>query len=199
VRISVSSRHTEISEALRAATEEKIGRLARFFEGLDFAEVHFSEARNPRIADKETCEVTLEGHGFHLRCKVSAPDGFTAVDRAVVKLEHQLHKLKTKILRRHHLARRNGGGNGMAAGAVGAVADEADMVEIALPDEGDDSGLRIVKTKRFAIKPMTPEEAALQMDMLGHDFYFFRNSDSDRASVVYRRADGDVGLIEEAV
>jgi putative sigma-54 modulation protein len=197
VRISVSSRHTEISDALRAATEEKIGRLERFFEGLDHAEVHFSEERNPRIADKEICEVTLEGHGFHLRCKVSAPDGFIAIDRAVVKLEHQLQKLKTKILRRHHIARRNGGGtNGPVTGAGGG---NGDIVEIALPDEDEDSGLRIVKTKRFAIKPMTPEEAALQMDMLGHDFYFFRNAESDRASVVYRRADGDVGLIEEAV
>jgi putative sigma-54 modulation protein len=189
VRISVSSRHTEISDALRAATEEKIGRLARFFEGLDVAEVHFSEERNPRIADKEICEVTLEGHGFHIRCKVSAPDGFTAIDRAVVKLEHQLHKLKTKILRRHHAARgngRNGGRNG-------------DTVTFAIPDDDADLGPRIVKTKRCAIKPMTPEEAALQMDVLGHDFYFFRNAESEKAAVVYRRTDGDVGLIEEGV
>ncbi|MGH9118673.1 MAG: ribosome hibernation-promoting factor, HPF/YfiA family [Acidimicrobiales bacterium] len=194
MRISVSSRHTEISEALRAATEEKIGRLARFFEGMEYADVHFSEERNPRITDKEICEVTLEGHGFHIRCKVSAPDGFTAIDRAVVKLEHQLHKLKTKVMRRHHLARRNGSGAGNGVGN----GDGRDMIELALPDD-DGVALRIVKTKRFAIKPMMPEEAALQMDMLGHDFYFFRNAESDRASVVYRRSDGDVGLIEEAV
>jgi putative sigma-54 modulation protein len=190
VRILVSSRHTEISDALRAATEEKIGRLDRFFEGLDVAEVHFSEERNPRIADKEICEVTLEGHGFHIRCKVSAPDGFTAIDRAVVKLEHQLHKLKTKILRRHHAARANGSRNG---------GRDAETVTLAIPDDDADLGPRIVKTKRFAIKPMTPEEAALQMDVLGHDFYFFRNAESEKAAVVYRRADGDVGLIEEGV
>jgi putative sigma-54 modulation protein len=58
--------------------------------------------------------------------------------------------------------------------------------------------VRIVKTKQFAMKPMTPEEAALQMDLVGHDFFFFTNSDTDRAAVVYRRDDGDVGLIDEA-
>ena len=130
---------------------------------------------------------------------MSAPDGFVAIDRAVVKLEHQLHKLKTKILRRHHVARRNGNGGAMGGDGLAGENERGDTIELALPDDADESGLRIVKTKRFAIKPMTPEEAALQMDMLGHDFYFFRNSESDRASVVYRRADGDVGPIEEAV
>src|SRR3954465_1802085 len=99
VEITVSSRHTEVSDALRASTIEKIGRLSRFLEGMDRAEVHFSEHRNKRNADKEVCEVTLEGHGHHVRCKVSAPDGFAAVDPAVEKLEHQLHKLKTKLLK----------------------------------------------------------------------------------------------------
>jgi putative sigma-54 modulation protein len=188
VRISVSSRHTEISDAMRAAVEEKIGRLERFFDGMDSAEVHFYEERNPRIADKEICEVTLEGHGFHIRCKVSAPDGFTAIDRAVVKLEHQLHKLKTKVRRRHQV-RRNGNGD----------RNGDSVVTLAIPDDDADRGPRIVRTKRFAIKPMTPEEAALQMDLLGHDFYFFRNSASEKAAVIYRRTDGDVGLIEEQV
>jgi putative sigma-54 modulation protein len=101
VEITVSARHTEVSPALRAAAEEKIGRLARFVEGITRAEVHFSEERNPRIADREVCEVTLDGQGHHVRCKVSGPDGFVAVDRAVEKLEHQLHKLKSKLVERH--------------------------------------------------------------------------------------------------
>ena len=79
-----------------AAAEEKIGRLRRFLGGMDRAEVHFSEERNPRIAAKEVCEVTLEGRGHHLRCKAAAADGFAAVDLAVAKLEQQLHKAKTK-------------------------------------------------------------------------------------------------------
>jgi putative sigma-54 modulation protein len=184
--ISVSSRHTEVSEALRAAAVDKISRLARFVDGMDRAEVHFWEQKNPRIADKEVCEVTLEGHGHHVRCRVSAPDGFVAVDRAVEKLEHQLHKLKTKLRSRTTASRR----------AIRAGQDAARADAEAEPD--DLPGPRIVKTKRFSTKPMTPDEAALQMDLLNHDFYFFTNSITGRAAVVYRRDDGDVGLIDEA-
>jgi putative sigma-54 modulation protein len=149
--------------------------------------VPFSEEHPRRVADKEVCEVTLVGHGHHVRCKVSAPDGFAAVDLAVEKLEHQLHKLKTKLVKRNHATVRNGSnGNGTAAAATDTIDDEAP------------SGPRIVKTKAFQIKPMTPEEAILQMDLMGHDFFFFTNAETERAAVVYRRNDGDVGLIDQA-
>src|SRR4051795_8700420 len=150
VEITVSSRHTEVSELLRESTVEKIGRLSKFLEGMDRAEVHFSEEHTRRVADKEVCEVTLVGHGHHVRCKVSAPDGFAAVDLAVEKLEHQLHKLKTKLLKRTHANGRRTNANANANGA--ATADGAG-------DEADPGRPRIVKTKAFQIKPMTPEEA----------------------------------------
>ncbi len=129
MEITVSARHTDISPALRAAAEDKIGRLARFLDGMDRAEVHFSEERNPRIADKEVCEVTLTGHGHTVRCKVSAPDGFVAIDRAVEKLEHQLHKLKTKLLQRTH-----GRPAPVAASGDSAVVDE-EVVLASVTDE----------------------------------------------------------------
>jgi putative sigma-54 modulation protein len=185
VEITVSSRHTEVSELLRESTVEKIGRLGRFLEGMDRAEVHFSEEHTRRAAEKEVCEVTLVGHGHRVRCKVSAPDGFAAVDLAVEKLEHQLHKLKTKLLRRTHSNGKRVNGNGSAHAATA-------------PDDEVDGRPRIVKTKAFQIKPMTPEEAILQMDLMGHDFFFFTNADTERAAVVYRRDDGDVGLIDQA-
>jgi putative sigma-54 modulation protein len=94
--ITISSRHAELSEALVATTRQKISRLERLNGQLERAEVHFYEERNPRIADREVCEVWMDGRGQRLRCKVSAPDGFVAVDRAVSKLEHQLGKLKTR-------------------------------------------------------------------------------------------------------
>jgi ribosome hibernation promoting factor len=192
LEITVSARHTEVSDALRLAAIEKIGRLSRFLEGMDRAEVHFEEERNPRIADREVCEVTLEGHGHHVRCKVTAPDGFVAVDRAVEKLEQQLYKLKTKLQRRHHGGRRNGGGAGAGAKVEAADAEgDADGAVV-------DGGPRIVKTKQHALKPMTPAEAALQLELVAHDFYFFTNAETDRAAVLYRRADGDFGLIDAA-
>ena len=186
MEITVSSRHTEVSEVLRESTVEKIGKLGRFLEGMDRAEVHFSEEHTRRAVDKEVCEVTLVGHGHHVRCKVSAPDGFAAVDLAVEKLEHQLHKLKSKLLKRTHTNDKRANGNGSSPGAATAVDDE------------DAPRPRIVKTKAFQIKPMTPEEAILQMDLMGHDFFFFTNAQTERAAVVYRRDDGDVGLIDQA-
>ena len=176
--VSVSSRHVELSDALRAAAEEKIGRLDRFVEGMDHAEVHFFEEKNPRIAAKDVCEVTMEGRGHHVRVKAAAADPFAAVDLAVEKLEHQLHKLKTKLIARNHPKK------GRTVAANGA------------PPEVDTA--RIVKAKRFVMQPMTPEDAVLQMELLGHDFYFFSNSQTGRTGVVYRRRSGDVGLIDEA-
>ena len=113
LEITVSARHTDISPALRAAAEEKIGRLSRFLDGMDRAEVHFSEEHNPRIAAKEVCEVSLDGHGHHVRCKAAAADGFAAIDLAVEKLEHQLYKLKSKLVPRK--ARRGGPDAGIEA------------------------------------------------------------------------------------
>lgn len=96
VDITISSRHADLSDALVASTRLKIAKLDRFGQQIQRAEVHFSEEQNPRIVDREICEVWMDGNGQRLGCRVAAPDGFVAVDRAVVKLEHQLHKLKTR-------------------------------------------------------------------------------------------------------
>ena len=194
MQVTVSARHTEVPDALRLMAEEKIGRLGRFVDGLDTAEVHFSEHKNPRIADKEVCEVTIEGHGHHVRCKVQAPDGFQAVDKAYEKLEHQLHKLKTKLNRRNH-GRPKGHKKADALGAVAVVEEEALVVEEV---EVEEVVPQIVKSKRFAIHPMSSDEAVERMELLGHGFFFFTNIETSRSAVVYRRDDGDVGLIDEA-
>jgi putative sigma-54 modulation protein len=185
VDVSVSSRNIELTDALRSMAEAKIGRLDRFLDGMDRAEVHFSEEKNPRIADRDLCEVTMEGHGHHVRAKVAATDPFAAIDAAVEKLEHQLTKLKTKLVSRNHPRRNRGPVT--ANDGVGAEASELEV-----------DPTRIVRSKQFAMKPMSPEEAVLQMDLLGHDFFFFANAETGRAGVVYRRRSGDIGLIDEA-
>jgi putative sigma-54 modulation protein len=196
VQVTVSRRHTEVPESLRVMAEEKIGRLGRFLDGLDHAEVHFWEHKNPRIADKEVCEVTIEGHGHHVRCKVQAPDGYQAIDKAYEKLEHQLHKLKTKLSRRQQ-GRPKAHKKVDALGAVAIV--EPDVIDEAVEaDDEFDVGPKIVKSKRFAIHPMSADEAAERMELIGHGFFFFTNVDTSRSAVVYRRDDGNVGLIDEA-
>ncbi len=199
MRVTVSSRHTEVSDALRAAAVEKIGKLDRFLDGLERAEVHFSEEKNPRISDKEVCEVTMEGHGHHIRCKVAAPDGFAAVDRAVEKLEHQLYRLKTRLKGK---AKLNGRVDRVVVTSPGRalaepVVDEDDL-DTSLADEAyiTRSGQAIVKRKSFAIRPLSVDDAVLQLDLLDHDFFFFTEADSGRPAVLYRRNDGGLGLIE---
>ena len=122
----------------------------------------------------------MHGHGHVVRARVAAADQFAAVDAAVAKLETQLHKLKSRL-------RGQAPRPGHVADAPGPATDD---------DGADEPAPRLVKTKRFAMKPMAVEEAILQMDLLGHEFFFFLNADTGDAAVVYRRADGDIGLIE---
>src|SRR5699024_2622488 len=125
VQVLVSARQTEVPDQLRKMAEEKIGRLSKYVDGLDTAEVHFWEHKNPRIADKDVLEVTIEGHGHHVRCKVQAPDPYQAVDRAYEKLVNQLSKLQTKLRRRYQGAPKAWKGDG----ALGVVVPLPDDVE----------------------------------------------------------------------
>ncbi|HEX7135498.1 MAG TPA: ribosome-associated translation inhibitor RaiA [Iamia sp.] len=192
--VIVSAQHMEIPEKLRLSAEEKIGKLGRFVEGMDRAEVHFTTHRNPRIAEPELCEVTLEGHGHHVRAKVAAIDGYVAIDKAVAKLEQQLQKLKTKLLRQ-----KKGASKRPAVVPSGALLSETALLDTPVVDGAPAASPvpKIVKVKRFAPMGMTADEAAQRMDLLGHGFFFFTNLDTNRAAVVYRREDGDIGLIDE--
>ena len=192
--ISIQGRNVEVSDTLREAVDEKLSRLVRFLDGMERAEVRFHEERNPRIAEKEVCEVTMHGHGHVVRARATAGDTFAAVDRVVDKLEHRIEKLKGKLNGRNHHRRPGASSHGPAAsapaGTVAAVGTEA--------EESEETSPRIVRTKQFAIKPMTPEEAVLQMELLSHDFFLFTNADTGAAAVVYRRKDGHIGLIDGA-
>ena len=184
VQVNISSRRTVVSDRLQELTRSKLSRLDKYVPGLERADVHFSEERNPRISDKETCEVTVEGHGHHVRTKVTAPDPYTAIDRATEKLEHQFHKLKTKLHRHEKDGERS------------IRLDDPLPISGLIPEPEDDNISKIVKKKQFAIDPMTPDEAVLQMELLGHDFFLFTNAETDQSAVVYFRDDGDVGLID---
>ena len=195
--VSISARHVNITPRLEEVIHEKIGTLDRFLDGLDHAEVHFDEARNPRIEDKEFCEVTVEGHGHHLRAMVHARDPFSAIDMATLKLERQIRKLRTKLQKRHH-----GDGKSLRDLDASALLDDlastsGSDAEPAADDE-EEYIPQIVKSKRFYLAPMVPDEAVLKMELLGHGFFFFINKETNRSAVIYKRDDGDIGLIDEA-
>ena len=195
--VSISARHVNVTPRLEEVIHEKIGQLDKYLDALDYASVHFDEAQNPRIADKEYCEIVLKGRGHHLRTKVRAPDPFTAIDLAEDKLLRQIRKLRTKLQRRHH-----GTGATIRTGTDAQLQNVAVLADGAMQDldaVGTEENIpQIVKTKRFHLGPLTPNEAAEKMEYMDHGFFFFINKETDRSAVVYRRDDGDVGLIDEA-
>lgn len=202
--VTISGRNVDVPADVQDAVRSKIGNLDRFMYGLDRAAVVFREEKNPRIADKEQIEVTLEGHGHHVRCKVSGLDQHQAVDLAVSKLEKQLRKLKTKTAKR----RRPGGGRPDASPMAQAAESVAVLDAIAVDELDDDDveiptaelvPLEIAKRKSFELMEMSPEAAAVRMQLLDHPFFLFRNVETGRSAVLYERDDHTLGLIDEGV
>jgi putative sigma-54 modulation protein len=175
MQLQVKGRNVEVSEQMRAYAEEKLGKLERQLNGLARVELELTVERNPSIAENNVAEATIWTKGPVLRARETSPDMKASIDQLVDKLERQVTRYKEK--RRRHGGRRD---------------PEAPVEE----RSGEGEGPRIVKTKQFAIKPMSPEEAVLQLELVGHDFFVFRNGDTDEVNVVYRRRDGDYGLIE---
>jgi len=209
MEIAVHGRHAVVPEDLKRSAEEKVGHLAKYLEGMERAEVRFFEERNPRIAEPVGCEVTITGHGHVVRARATGSERTIALDRVVDKVGYQLTRLKEKLVGRshpHHGHRheRAGAGAPAALDGIGRAGRAERLADGSVPRgtlldedwslEGD--GPRIVRTKSFAIKPMTPEEAVLQMELLSHDFFFFANAETGRPAVVYRRKGGDYGLID---
>jgi putative sigma-54 modulation protein len=181
--VVIRGKNVKVSESLRTAATDHLAKLDRFANGFARAEVDFSVEKNPRIAENQKCEVLVHVKGHLLKAHASATEPFAALYAVCDKVEHQVKRLKDKRVDRTHPRR-----------------VRSQRVELALDEEEEDQEetgpARIVKIKEFTIKPMTPEEAVLQMDLLGHDFFLFTSSESGRAAVIYRRNDGNFGLIE---
>ncbi len=187
--IVVRGKNRPVSPHLDAVAREKVARIAKFTHDAGRVEVDFAEQQHRRVAESQLCEITVHLKRHFVKAHASAPEAEAALDLAVDKVGHQVARIKDKRVTRVHPRRRtNGNGNG---GALGVADGELDT-----DDDADDAGARIVKTKRFTAKPMDPEEAALQMDLLGHAFFLFTNTETGNAAVLYRRHDGHFGLIE---
>ncbi len=171
--VTVNGKNVEITNALREHAEKKVVKIVKYFEKSPIsAQVTMSTERGKHIVD-----ITVQVNGLLLRGEDKSNDMYVSVDGAVEKIERQIEKYKTRLNRRFH---------------------EENKVVLAIPTSpGEEAPTpQIKRTKRFAIKPMCAEEAVMQMDLLGHDFYVFSNSDTEEVNVVYRRKDGTYGLIE---
>lgn len=173
MKISVRGKNIEITPALQNYAQEKLGKIEKYFQRA------FIEAQVSLEVEKKRhiVEVTVFIDGLILRGEEETGDMYASIDGVIEKIERQIRKYKTKIGRK--------------------LRD--DTKEIILDfndDEYEEEEPRIVRTKRFAIKPMPIEEAVMQMDLIGHDFFVFTNADTEEVNVVYRRHDGNYGLIE---
>lgn len=163
-----------VSDELRAYAEKKIGKIDRLFRSESEAFVTFKTERGRYVA-----EVTLRNNGMYYRVSEVTSDMFASIDSAVAAIERQVRRNKTRLAKK---LRDN--------------AFERTSAPVPEEDGEEEPEFNIVREKRFSIKPMMPEEAILQMDLLGHEFYAFRNEDEDGAfAIVYRRKSGGYGLI----
>jgi putative sigma-54 modulation protein len=198
INLEVHAHHCEVEPELRAHIAEKVEHLERLWPRLDDAHVRLTQERGRFVA-----EVTLISGGMITRAEEVADNLRLAFDTAMDKLERQLRSYKKKMMarQRRHNNRDDEAGTVLnptfdpIALAEDAAGSSVMATATAEGDEGDEEE-QVVRVKRFALKPMSPEEAAMQMDLLGHAFFVFRDAESDQVSVVYRRRDGSYGLIE---
>jgi putative sigma-54 modulation protein len=178
VKITIRGKNAVVTDALKSYLEKKLTRLTRYFDSIQEAQVTVST-----VGDNYSVEVTIPlNGGMILRGEDMSRESFyEAVDAVSEKLERQVRKYRTRLYRKF----RN----------QGLKALIAEMGESSKKEED----ATIVKTKRFMMKPMPVDEAILQMNLLGHDFYVFRNAETEQVNVLYKRKDGNYGLIEPEV
>jgi putative sigma-54 modulation protein len=174
---NVRGENIEVTPAIREYVEKKISKLERYFTEAPDAKVNVNLRFNPDKTSK--VEVTIPLPQLVLRAEETNGDMYAGIDLITDKLERQIRKHKTKVNRKFR--------------ETGAVPFQVNTTSVDLLDEED---LEVVRTKRFDLKPMDSEEAILQMNMLGHNFYVFTNAETNRTNVVYKRKDGRYGLIE---
>lgn len=172
MRYTITGRNMTVTDGLRAAVEEKIGKLERYFKPDTEVIVTLSVEK-----DRQKIEVTIPVKGNIIRSEQVSNDMYVSIDLVEEVIERQLKKYKAKLIDSKQ----------SAASFSQAYVDE---------EYDDPEEIKIVRSKRFGIKPMDPEEACVQMELLGHSFYVFRNSETDEVNVVYKRKGNTYGLIE---
>ncbi|MCR5215602.1 MAG: ribosome-associated translation inhibitor RaiA [Lachnospiraceae bacterium] len=172
MRFVITGRNIEVTEGLRAAVEDKIGKLDRFFSPDTEVIVTLSVEK-----ERQKIEVTIPVKGNIIRSEQVSNDMYVSIDLVEEIIERQLKKYKNKIVDQQQ----------------NAAAFAKEYVE---KDFDDESDIKIIRSKKFGVKPMDPEEACVQMELLGHNFFVFMNSETEQINVVYKRKGSTYGLIE---
>jgi putative sigma-54 modulation protein len=173
----IAKNNVEVSETIQAYVEKKISKLGRYLPTIDEGKVEICQEGTKLPEQRFTVQVTLDSRGVLIRAQEKSKDIRTAIDKVVDVLSKRIERYKGKLYDK---------GRGISFARQG-VAIEAEEIE---------APKRVVKTKRFLVKPMPVDEAVSQMELLGHDFFLFIDADTERINLLYRRDDGNYGLIE---
>ncbi len=176
MQLTIKAKNLEVSESLKNYVDEKIGKLDRYLPNIDEARVELIVASTKSSQDRQVVQVTMRSNGTILRAEEHSADMFAAIDAVQDKLERKLKRFKERRVRKLERAQ--------------AVASQT------VPPVEEESTPQIVRVKRFSVTPMTEEEAIEQMELLGHDFFIFYNPAAEAMNVVYRRHDGNYGLLQ---
>ena len=176
MKFIISGKNIDITPGLKAAIEDKIGKLEKYFTPETEVQATLSVEK-----ERQKIEVTIPMKGNIIRSEQVSNDMYVSIDLAAGVIERQLKKYKNKF---------------RAEQQAGAASLRTDFID---KDEVQDDEIKIVRTKKFDIKPMYPEDACVQMELLGHDFYVFCNAETDEVNVVYKRTGETYGLIEPEV
>ena len=172
MKFIISGKNIDVTAGLKAAVEDKIGKLEKYFT--PETEVHATLSVEK---ERQKIEVTIPIKGNIIRSEQVSNDMYVSIDLVEEVIERQLRKYRTKI----------------SAKKYAPAIFQDDFVEA---DDAEDEEIKIVRTKRFGMKPMYPEDACIQMELSGHDFFVFRNAENDEVNVVYKRKGNTYGLIE---
>lgn len=174
MKVTVIAKNMELTDALKEIVQKKISKLEKYFEANVEAKATLSVQKNRHII-----EVMIPFNGIVLRGEESTSDMYKSLDLVEDKLERQIRKQKTRLSRKHSGSLRF-----------------AEINNIDLKSEEEEEDGKLVRVKKFGVKPMNSEEAILQMDLLGHNFFVYQDADSNKVNVIYKRKDGDYGLLE---
>uniref|UniRef100_UPI0040568B6D ribosome hibernation-promoting factor, HPF/YfiA family n=1 Tax=Agathobacter sp. TaxID=2021311 RepID=UPI0040568B6D len=174
MRITISGRNIELTEGLKNAVEEKLGKLEKYFKPDTDVYVTMSVEK-----ERQKIEVTIPTKGHMIRSEQESSDMYVSIDLAQEAIEKQLLKYRNKIVSKKLNA---------------AASFKAEYMDETVEEEEEE--VNIVRTKRYDLKPMYPEDACIQMELLGHDFFVFVNAETDAVNVVYKRKGNTYGIIE---
>lgn len=177
MELQITGKNIDLSSAVRRYIERKLGKLSRHLPNIIESKVEIFEEKTKSPQQRFVVQVTIDSSGTLLRGEERGEDLFTAIDKVATIMNRQIEHYKGKLYEK-------GRGSSLARGGFSEEAEEKQPIS------------RLVKVKRFAIKPMSVAEAIDQMELLGHDFFLFLNADTEKINLVYRRRDGSYGLIE---